>query len=50
LLAAPEQDGPVARWHFRRLQPAPGFTAVVAAAGRIRALRLRSLPQVQSAG
>lgn len=50
LLAAPAADASGCDWSFRRLEPAPGFTAVVAAAGRIEALRLHTLTPNQSAG
>jgi 4'-phosphopantetheinyl transferase len=50
LLAAPDEDGPIDRWDFRRLRPAPGFTAVVAAAGRIESLRQHTFTLPQSAG
>jgi 4'-phosphopantetheinyl transferase len=50
LLQAPSEAGDRAAWSLRRLNPAPGFTAVLAAAGPIRALRLRTSASDQSAG
>lgn len=38
LLEAPEEAGDPAAWTFRRLQPAPGYTAVLAAPAAIRRL------------
>lgn len=35
LLAAPPEAGDAAAWAFRRIEPAPGYTAVVACRGRI---------------
>jgi 4'-phosphopantetheinyl transferase len=44
LRCAPPEAGDLAAWSLRRLNPAPGYTAVVAAAGAIRALHLGELP------
>lgn len=38
LRQAPAEAGDPARWTFRRLQPAPGYTAVLAVPGAIRQL------------
>lgn len=44
LRCAPPEAGDPAAWSLRRLSPAPGYTAVVAAAGTIRTLRLGDIP------
>lgn len=44
LLGAPPEAGEAAAWSFRRLVPAPGYTAVVACRGRIGQLAAFTLP------
>jgi 4'-phosphopantetheinyl transferase len=45
LRCAPPEAGDPAAWSLRRLSPAPGYTAVVAAAGTIHALHMAELPR-----
>jgi len=46
---APAEAGDPQRWSLRRITPAPGFTAVVAAAGAIRRVRLIALDALPQA-
>lgn len=43
LRAGPAEAGDARSWRFLRLQPAPGYTAVLASAGPIQRLRMRAL-------
>lgn len=45
LRCAPPEAGDPTAWSLRRLSPAPGYTAAVAAVGTIRALHLGDIPR-----